>query len=866
MSYDFASIESKWQDYWTKIGLCQTPLSSGQMKTAQAGESLRQKYYLLEMFAYPSGDIHIGHFRNYTIGDVFWRYKKMQGFDLLHPFGWDAFGLPAEEAAIKKNLHPRDWTLNNIKTSRATLQKLSLSYDWDREVITCLPDYYKWTQWLFLLLYQRGLAYRANSLVNWCPGCKTGLANEQVADGTCWRCHNEVTKRELEQWFFKITDYAERLLNDLEQLTHWPANIKTMQRNWIGRSEGAEIQFPIAHSESGMRNSINPQSPFRIPQSLSVFTTRPDTIYGVTFMAIAPEHPLALQLTTPDRQSAVSDYLKQALLKSDLERTTAGEKDGVFTGTYATNPLSGEKVQLWVADYVLVHYGTGIVMGVPAHDQRDFEFAKKYIIPIKVVINHSASTIPHSALMTEAYTESGVMVNSGPFNGLSSETGSQKVIEYLQEKKSGGPKVSYRLKDWLISRQRYWGAPIQMIHCPKCKLVPVPEKDLPVLLPEGVKDFIPKGRSPLADVTAFINTTCPQCGGPAQRDPDTMDTFMCSSWYQLRYTDPKNDTAIFDRTKAKQWLPVDLYIGGSEHACGHLIYFRFITKVLKDAGYLDIDEPVVRLFNHGMVLDEKGEVMSKSKGNVVSPINLMNEWGVDVSRMAMLFFAPSEWEIRWTDKGLIGAKRFLTRVWNLVIDQQTNSPTVRQSNSPTTQQSAELLNSRTAGLLDFQTAGLHRKIHLTIKRVTEDIDPALHYNTAISAIMELVNEVQKVTGNQSSVIGSPVVREAIRTTVILLAPFVPHLAEELWEKMGEPPSIFQQPWPVYDPQAIKTEEIELPVQVNGRLRSRITVEATASDEEIKQKALADEKIKTSLGDKPPQKIIIVPGRLVNIVA
>ncbi|MCK5578832.1 MAG: leucine--tRNA ligase [Planctomycetes bacterium] len=828
--YNPKTIEPKWQASWEKIGLYQTP------------ETPKKKFYLLEMFAYPSGDIHIGHFRNYTIGDVFWRFKKMQGFDLLHPFGWDAFGLPAEEAAIKKKMPPREWTLNNIKTSRATLKKMAVSYDWEREVTTCLPDYYQWSQWIFLTLYKRGLAYQASSLVNWCPSCKTVLANEQVQTGQCWRCNSEVTKRELKQWFIKITDYAERLLKGLDKLTGWPENIKAMQRNWIGRSEGAEIKFKIP----------DPQGD--VPNEISIFTTRPDTIYGVTFMAIAPEHPLALKLTTSEQKKAVEDYIRKATKKSDLERTAEGEKDGVFTGSYVINPFSGEKAQLWVADYVLVHYGTGIVMAVPAHDQRDFEFAQKYNIPIKVVIKPPESRIPDPATMTEAYVDPGIMVNSGPFNDLPSEKGITKTIQYAVDKKIGQATVNYRLRDWLISRQRYWGAPIPMIHCAKCGVVPVPEKDLPVRLPENIKDFIPKGRSPLADVPEFIKTKCPKCNGPAERDVDTMDTFICSSWYHLRYSDPKNGKEIFNKTKAKQWLPIDLYIGGSEHACGHLIYFRFITKVLKDAGWLNFEEPATRLFNHGMVLDEKGDVMSKSKGNAVSPINLANEWGVDTSRLAMLFFAPSEWEIRWTEKGLVGAKRFLVKVWNLVH----NASGVPNKNAQPTTQDAKRL---------------YRKMHQTIKKVTADIDPVLHYNTAISAIMELVNEIHKVLSLKTSVSSvepsqvssKPVIGEAIRTVVLLLAPMVPHLAEELWEKLGNNDTIFKQLWPSYDKNAIQADEIELPVQVNGRLRSRITVPATADEETIKQKALADEKIKSALGGKPPRKMIVVPKRLVNIV-
>ncbi|MDI6786753.1 MAG: leucine--tRNA ligase, partial [Planctomycetota bacterium] len=664
--YDFKSIEAKWREYWEKENIYRTPpdVTSGDSPESVGA---KEKFYLLEMFAYPSGDIHIGHFRNYAIGDAYYRYKRMTGAKILHPFGWDAFGLPAEEAAIKHKQHPRDWTLNNINISRTTLKNLSISYDWEREITTCLPDYYKWTQWLFLQLYKKGLAYQSDSPVNWCPSCKTVLANEQVsALGTCWRCETAVTKRNLKQWFFRITAYAQRLLDDIAKLQHWPENIKAMQRNWIGRSEGTEINFQIPNLKS----------------QISVFTTRPDTIYGVTFIAIAPEHPLVKDLTLPQYKKQVDDYINKAVGKSEIERSAVGEKDGVFTGSFATNPLSGEKVQLWIADYVLLHYGTGVVMGVPAHDQRDFLFAKKYNIPIRVVISPRDKDIPAKAgwerngivgplipeTMSEAYVDEGIMTNSGPFNGLPSGEGIKKVTEYVQMHKMGESKVYYRIKDWLISRQRYWGAPIPMIHCPKCGVVPVKESDLPVLLPEKIKDFIPKGRSPLSDESSFINVKCYKCGTPALRDADTMDTFVCSSWYHLRYVDAHNDKEPFSKSSVNKYLPIDLYIGGSEHACGHLIYFRFITKVLYDIGCLDFDEPAIRLFNHGMVLDEKGKVMSKSKGNVVSPAQLIDQHGVDVGRVAMFFAAPSEGEMLWSNKGLLGARRFLNRVYQLVTE------------------------------------------------------------------------------------------------------------------------------------------------------------------------------------------------------
>jgi leucyl-tRNA synthetase len=828
MSYDFTAIEAKWQAYWSKTSFFHTP------------DKPRKKYYILEMFAYPSGDIHMGHFRNYSIGDVVYRYKRMQGYDILHPFGWDAFGLPAEGAAIKHKLHPRDWTLNNIKTSRTTLQKMGTSYDWDREVITCLPDYYRWTQWFFLLLYKQGLAYRAKSPVNWCPTCKTGLANEQVEAGKCWRCQSEVTKRELEQWYFKITDYADRLQDDIDKLTDWPESIKIMQRNWIGRSHGTEIDFPLSDEPKDI---------------ITVFTTRPDTIYGVTFMVMAPEHPRVLELTKPEYKEAVKAYIARAGAKSEIERNAVGEKDGVFTGCYLKNPFSGEAVQLWVADYVLAQYGTGVVMGVPAHDQRDYLFAKKYNVSVKVVINPPDKQLD-VATMTEAYIEPGLMTNSGPFNGVPSTDGIQKTTDYAVSKGFGRVKTNYHLKDWLLSRQRYWGAPIPMIHCAKCGIVPVPDESLPVLLPEDIKDFIPKGRSPLADSPSFMNVKCPKCHGPAQRDPDTMDTFVCSSWYFMRYSDPKNTQAPFDRANVAKWLPIDLYIGGAEHACGHLIYFRFFTKILKDAGWITFDEPAKRLFNHGMVLDGSGEVMSKSKGNVVSPIVLMKDYGVDVSRLAMLFFAPSHWEIRWTDKGIIGASRFLNRVWNMVAE-NLEWLKATKSASPTTPEAKKL----------------NRKMHQTIKRVTDDFEPNLQFNTAISAVMELVNEIQtQMTNDQIPMTKSqlpnhnlPTLKEAIKTVVLLLAPMVPHITEELWELMGERPSIFNQAWPQYNPAAAKEEEIELVIQINGKVRSRITVDATLDQAQIKVIVMNDEKTKALLAGQNPKNVIVVPGRLVNIV-
>ena len=822
MSYDFKSIESKWQAQWQQQGLYQTPESP----------DAKKKFYLLEMFAYPSGDIHMGHFRNYTVGDAYWRYKKMSGADIMHPFGWDAFGLPAEEAAIKRKLHPREWTLNNIAKSRSTLQTLSISYDWNREVITCLPDYYRWSQWIFLQLYKKGLAYQSDSAVNWCPSCKTVLANEQVADGTCWRCKSVAEKRILKQWFFKITDYAQRLLDDLNKLPLWPDNIKAMQQNWIGRSEGCEISFPVENSG------------LKIP----VFTTRPDTIFGVTFMAVAPESPLLKDLVMPAQKQAVEEYIKKSAGRTEIERTAEeGEKDGVFTGSFAINPLSNEKVYIFVTDYVLAHYGTGVVMGVPAHDQRDFLFAKKYKLPVKVVINPKGKSLSPDT-MTEAYTEAGTMVNSGHFTGTDSDTGIVKVIGFITQKAIGKRKINYRLRDWLLSRQRYWGAPIPMIHCTKCGVLPVPESELPVLLPE-VQDYIPKGRSPLADVPGFMNVKCPKCGGPAQRDPDTMDTFVCSSWYHLRYSDPRNDKAPFTKEAVNKWLPVDLYIGGAEHACGHLIYFRFVTKVLHDMGYLNFDEPVKRLFNHGMVLDGEGEVMSKSKGNAASPQEIITDYGVDVGRVAMFFAAPSEAELLWNDRGLVGAKRFLNRLYQ-VVEEVKDYPAL----------GGDAKASALAAGLD----ALYCKINQTIKQVTEDIE-ALHYNTALAALMELVNAIYdaKNTPNEAA---KAFIRNTVEKAVLLVTPFAPHLAEELWQLLGNKNFVHLSGWPVFDPNALQMKEVEIAVQVNGKLRARIMVATNSPEDKVKEAALADAKVQEILKGQPPKKIIVIPGRLVNIVA
>jgi leucyl-tRNA synthetase len=813
--YPFKEIESKWQKKWEESKIYQAP------------EHPKKKYYLLVMYAYPSGDIHIGHFRNFIIGDTVARYKMMHGYQVLHPFGWDAFGLPAELAAMKRNIHPRQWTLENIRVSDSTLKRCGISFDWSREVITCLPDYYKWTQWIFLKLFEHNLAYQDTALVNWCPDCKTVLANEQVEQGRCWKCQSKVEEKELKQWFFRITDYAERLLEGLDKLDGWPENTKTLQRNWIGKSQGVEIDFTVEGTD----------------EKISVFTTRPDTIYGVTFMAIAPENKLVKRLNMdPEHRRAVEQYAEKARQKSEIDRTAVGEKDGVFTGVHAVNPLSGDKVQLWVADYVLATYGTGIVMGVPAHDQRDFEFCRKYGIPIKVVIQPADRKLVADS-MEEAYTEPGTMVNSGVFDALVSTEGIGKVNEYVVEKGLGRLKTNYKLRDWLISRQRYWGAPIPMIHCEKCGVVPVAESDLPVLLPEGDIDFTPKGRSPLADSKEFMDVNCPECGRKAKRDADTMDTFVCSSWYFLRYMDAHNPNEPFSKVKAKEWLPVDKYIGGIEHACGHLIYFRFFTKFLHDIGWLEVDEPATELFNHGMVLDKEGQIMSKSLGNVVSPIDIIEKHGADVARIAMYFAAPSERETLWSDEGIVGTTRFLNRIHRFA--EQAKGRELPKN-----------INSDDLSPTDLKA---YRKLNQTIKKVEDDIG-TLQLNTAIASMMELLNVMDSLDTRNSMVLGY-----CVKKLTQLVAPFAPHLSEELWSILGHKESIFKSQWPTYDKDAIQEKEITFVVQVNGKLRASMSLPINISEEEAKKLALSNERVKKFLEGKNLIKTIFVQNKLINLV-
>jgi leucyl-tRNA synthetase len=786
---------------------------------------------MLVMFAYPSGDIHMGHFRNYIVGDAVARQQMMKGKTVLHPFGWDAFGLPAERAAIKRGLHPAEWTYKNIEISRATLKKTGISFDWSREVISCHPDYYKWTQWMFVQLFKKGLAYQKTGWVNWCPEDKTVLANEQVVNGVCERCDTPVEKKELTQWYFKITDYAQRLIDDLDKLPGWPDNVKAMQKEWIGRSIGAEIDFAIKGTN----------------EKLSIFTTRPDTIFGVTFMAIAPESPLIDRLNLQGEfRSRVEDYRKKALLKAEFDRASAiGEKDGVFTGQYAINPFNGEEVQLWVADYVLAGYGTGAVMAVPAHDSRDFLFAKKYDIPIKIVIHPDKNTSLDLSEMTDAYTEYGAMVNSGQFNGLIGSDAIKKVTEYASQKRFGREKVNFKLRDWLISRQRYWGAPIPIIHCPKCGQVAVPEEQLPVLLPD-VKNYLPKGRSPLADVPEFINTSCPRCGGPAERDPDTMDTFVCSSWYYLRYADPENKNAPFDKNIAARWMPIDKYIGGITHATGHLIYFRFFQKFLKDIGWVNDDEPATVLFNHGMVMDSKGEVMSKSKGNVVSPIGLMENRGIDISRLAMFFTAPTEKEVSWSEDFLVGPEKFiLNRFYPMANSYRGTSPDLNQYFK--------------SEFLDEYERQIYIVLNQTIKRVNDNFE-SLQFNTAISALMQLLRDFdpQRIKNDD---LNDYLILKAIQ----LMAPLAPHLAEEMWQQCGQRTSVFKSQWPEYDPKAVAFETVQIAIQINGKLRSEITIARDTEESEVIEAAKKDNKVIPYIESGRLIKAIYVPNRLVNLV-
>ncbi|WP_243374440.1 leucine--tRNA ligase [Geotalea sp. SG265] len=814
-------VEEKWQQFWER---------NKSFKAEKVAD--KEKYYLLEMFPYPSGRIHMGHVRNYSIGDVIARFKRMKGLNVVHPMGWDAFGMPAENAAIQHKSHPAKWTYENIDYMRGQLKKMGFSYDWDRELATCNVEYYRWEQLIFLQMLEKGLAYKKVSSVNWCPKCETVLANEQVEDGCCWRCDTVVEQKELEQWSFRITDYAEELLEYTHKLPGWPERVLTMQRNWIGRSTGCEIDFAVENDKG----------------SIKVFTTRQDTLFGATFMSLAPEHPMALQLTTAENRAAVTAFMDKVKKTDRIKRTAEDfEKEGVFTGSYCLNPVNGRRMPIYLANFVLTDYGTGAVMAVPTHDQRDFEFARKYGIAMEVVIQPEGEALKPTA-MTEAYTAEGIMVNSGRFDGLSSNIAKERIADFLEQEGLGKKTVNFRLRDWGISRQRYWGNPIPVIYCDQCGTVPVPAKDLPVVLPMDAT-FTGEGGNPLAKVESFVKTTCPICGKDARRETDTMDTFVESSWYFLRYCCPDFADGPLDKEKAEYWMSVDQYIGGIEHAVMHLLYARFFTKVLRDLGYCNIDEPFTNLLTQGMVIKD-GAKMSKSKGNVVDPNALIEKYGADTARLFSLFAAPPEKDLDWSDQGVDGSFRFLNRVWKLVYE------------------CLPLLSS--AASLDIESLtgegkALRRQVHKTIRKVTDDIEDRFHFNTAIAAVMELVNALQAFEPKNLPA-NAPVLKEAIEAVILLLAPFVPHFAEELWEGLGHEKSLIEAGWPVFDPAAAVDEELLVVVQVNGKLRGKVTVAAGASDEEVKGAALADDRIRQVIEGMTVKKVVYVPGKLVNIVA
>lgn len=893
--YDFEEIELKWQRYWSERGAHKV-----------SADASKKKFYCLEMFPYPSGKIHMGHVRNYAIGDVIARYKKMRGFNVLHPMGWDAFGLPAENAAIKHGVHPAKWTYENIDYMKKQLIRMGLSYDWDREITTCSPEYYKWNQWFFLKLYEKGLAYKKASFVNWCPSCTTVLANEQVIEGRCWRCDSAVVQKELEQWFFKITHYADELLQGCDELTGWPERVIAMQRNWIGRSEGVEVDFQIDG----------------IDEKLRIFTTRPDTIFGVTYMCIAPAHPLSEKL--------LEDKDKLESVKEKYGKME--DKEGVFTGHYAINPLTNERIPIYVANFVLMEYGTGAIMSVPAHDQRDFEFAKKYGLPVKVVIvpEENYELRITNCELEKAYEEEGILVNSGQFTGLKSSEAKKAITKYIEDSGIGKITINYKLRDWGISRQRYWGTPIPIIYCDKCGVIPVPEDDLPVVLPENVK-FTGKGGSPLLESDKFLKVKCPKCNGDARRETDTMDTFVDSSWYFVAYCLKDRNALGVMRNELNghildasldYWMPVDQYIGGIEHAVLHLLYSRFFTKVMRDFGIVSVSEPFKNLLTQGMVCKEtwkcpehdwlfpeevkegkcihcgmdveKGRVekMSKSKKNVVDPDALIRKYGADTIRLFSLFAAPPERDLEWSDKGVEGAYRFLNKVWGIVCKykgqwargkwgpQKAGSPksTEHSTIECLAKKSQDFLGSSVEDFLGQKrqeinapiayslspiAMSLLRKTHQTIKKVTDDIEKDYHFNTAIAALMELVNEISSFSPDTDE--DRSVLTFAIKNVLLMLAPFAPHIAEELWETIGEKNSIFEHPWPIWDEELAKDEEIELVVQVNGKLRAKIVVPAGLSDEEAEQRALDEQKIKEMLNGKAIKKVVVVKGKLVNIV-
>jgi leucyl-tRNA synthetase len=802
--YNFKVIEKKWQGYWQDSGVF------------KAAPSQKPKFYCLEMFPYPSGKIHMGHVRNYTIGDVYSRYKRMRGFNVLHPMGFDAFGQPAENAAIKNQTKPDVWTHKCIAWMKQELNKMGFAYDWDREVSTCDSDYYKWNQWIFLKMFERGLAYKKASSVNWCPSCSTTLANEEVVDGGCWRCDTKVEQKDLPQWFLRITDYKQRLLDDLKQLKNWPERVITMQGNWIGKSQGVEIYFKL--KDSG--------------QIIPVFTTRVDTIFGATYIVLAPEHPLVKRIIKgkPQEKEALAFIDRVAQESKVVRQASDVKKEGVFTGAYVINPVNNEEVPVWIADYVLMEYGTGAIMAVPRHDQRDFLFAKEHNLPMRVVIENpkslpvrQAGEIRNPKDMTEAYEGDGIQINSGAFDRLPNQEAKIKIAEWMEAKGIGKIQAHWRLRDWLISRQRYWGTPIPIIYCAKCGIVPVPYEDLPVKLPKQAS-FSGEGGSPLSKVEEFVNVKCPKCKAQARRETDTMATFFDSAWYFLRYCSPKLKTEPFDKKEVKYWMPVDQYIGGIEHAVLHLLYSRFFTKFFKDIGYIEFEEPFISLLTQGMVLKD-GEVMSKSKGNIVDPDSIIQKYGADALRLFILFAAPPETELEWDDRGIEGADKFLNRLWR-----------IREN------------------LKEKANSDLIRVMHRSIKRITEDFE-SFKFNTALAAMMEFVNAIYQMGAD----------KQVFSNLLIMIAPIAPHLAEELWQSLGNKESIFKASWPEYEPQMLIDENVTIVVQVNGKLRSKIEVPADISEDKLKEMVLSDAKLAPWIQGKPIRNFILVPKKLVNIV-
>lgn len=816
-------IEKKWQKIWEERNINATPDVSD-----------KPKYYALSMFPYPSGRLHMGHVRNYTITDVIARYYRMNNYNVLHPIGWDSFGLPAENAAIKANSHPAIWTNKNIDYMRDQLKTLGLFYDWSREISTSTPEYYRWTQWLFLQLYKAGLAYKKEAAVNWCHKCATVLANEQVIDGKCWRCDDVVEKKYLSQWFLKITDYAEELLQSIDDLKGWPESVKIMQKNWIGKSKGAILKFKVAEVDG-----------LEIP----VYTTRPDTVYGITYMVVAPEYKDIDKLTTPENKKAVEEYQSYARKASEIERlSTERTKTGVPLGTHVINPFTGDKVPLWTSDYVLIEYGTGAVMAVPAHDERDFAFAKKFNLPIKKVIENPSNP---SEELTEAYIDPGVLVNSQSFNGLENTKAKEEIIKYAEEKGFGKAKTQYRLRDWLISRQRYWGAPIPVVYCEHCGIQPVDEKDLPVLLPTDI-DITVQGKSPIVTSPTFMKTTCPKCGGPATRETDTMDTFICSSWYYLRYVDPHNTEMPFSKDKVNYWLPVNQYVGGIEHAILHLLYSRFFTKALRDRGLLNFDEPFTNLLTQGMVLKD-GSKMSKSKGNTVDPDEIFKNYGADTARLFILSDSPPQRDLDWSDSGVDGCYKFLNRVWRLIYSLKD----------------VVSLNYKLPALEDMseESENLLRETHIAIKKVSQDISHEFQFNTAISKIREFVNILYEYTNSKKEYtdVDKAVLSFAMESLIKLMSPIVPHITEEAWCDLGGNDSVHLSEWPKYDEKLAVTKSITVVIQVNGKLRDKLEVEPDLDKSILEKLALENDKAKAFMEGKQVVKVIVVPNRLVNIV-